>query len=67
MRDVPGVKELKIPTQILLSLYRQNIFINKGYISRLEVKSNYIKLSNFKYGYKLDLCSLRKLNNFFEY
>ena len=29
MRDVPGVKELKIPTQILVSLYRQKYFYQK--------------------------------------
>lgn len=35
----------------------QKIFIKNNFISRLVVKPNYLKLSNFKYGYKLDLYS----------
>ena len=29
MRDIPGEKELKIPTQILMSLYRQKFLSKK--------------------------------------
>ena len=42
----------------------RNILINNDYVSRLEVKENYIKLANYKYGYKLDLCSLKKDKNY---
>tara|TARA_B100000035_G_C20809147_1_gene469084 strand:- start:41 stop:694 length:654 start_codon:yes stop_codon:yes gene_type:complete len=43
----------------------QKIFIKKKFISRITIKNNYLKLSNFKYGYKLDLYSSYKYKNFY--
>lgn len=43
----------------------QSIFLEKNYIARIYTQKNYLKLSLFKYGYKIDLCSISKIKNFY--
>ena len=43
----------------------QSIFLEKNYIARIYTQKNYLKLSLFKYGYKVDLCSISKIKNFY--
>ena len=43
----------------------QKIFINKKFISRIFKKKNYLKLTNYKYGYKLDFFSAYRDKKFY--
>ena len=44
----------------------QRIMLEKHYVARIIRKKKYLKLSIFKYGYKLDLCSLYKEKSYFK-
>lgn len=44
----------------------QKIMLEKHYVARIIRKKKYLKLSIFKYGYKLDLCSLYKEKGYFK-
>ena len=43
----------------------QTALIENNYIARIFEKKNYSKISIYKYGYKLDLTSMTKINNFY--
>lgn len=43
----------------------QSIFLEKNYVARIKKKKNYLKLSLYKHGYKIDLCSYLKIKNFY--
>ena len=44
----------------------QKILIDANYVARIKSKKEeYLKLSIFKYGYKLDFCSLKKIKKFY--
>ena len=43
----------------------QSIFLEKNYVARIIKKKNYLKLSLYKHGYKIDLCSYLKIKNFY--
>tara|TARA_B100000989_G_scaffold125889_1_gene93382 strand:- start:893 stop:1558 length:666 start_codon:yes stop_codon:yes gene_type:complete len=43
----------------------QTVLIDNNYIARIFEKKNYSKISIYKYGYKLDLTSVMRVNNFY--
>ena len=43
----------------------QSIFINKNYVARIFSKQNYLKISLYKYGYKIDFTSIFKIKKYY--
>lgn len=43
----------------------QLIFLEKNYVARVYSKPNYLKLSLYKNGYKIDFCSIIKIKNYY--